>query len=236
MCRSIETSLLTFLASAGSAGYICHRANQANPPIGRRHLQWLAAFIVSFASMQLIDAALWYTVHHRLSRLNHLISALFLPSVLALEILVSYYGALYAGARRCIPYEIALWVFVVVKGNEWYRNCRWTVPCVADGGYLLWCGGGESPSDPQESPITWTMQFGLLIFLIAPFAMHFPPGPIRIVLLAGAIFFIFTLSYWHETFGTRWCWTSNAVSLVIAIILWYGDHCSHLKVIHKQHY
>lgn len=227
MCRSIETSLLTFFVSVASAGYICKRANQeANPPpppVGRRHLHWLAAFIVSFASIQLIDAALWYTVHHRLRRTNHIISAVFLPIVLMSELLVAYYGALYAGARRWISYEIALWIFVIAGGIAWYRNCRWTEPCVADDGYLLWCGGGETLSDRRESPIPATMRFGFLLFLVAPFAMHFPNGPIRTVLLGGVLF-TFALSYWHATFGTRWCWTSNAISLAVAMILWYGDY------------
>ncbi len=229
MCRSIETSLATFGVSAVCVAYILYRASRT-PPVTPSadgvtgvHLRWLAAFVLTFASIQLVDAALWWTIRCGRRDLNRIVSVTVLPLVLMAEPLVAYYGAAYATGGRCrvAAYEWALWCYVAVSAAAWVGTCEWTEPCDADGGYLMWCGGPPAHHPDTIGATGAVFRVLFLFFLLAPFYACFPPGYLRALVL-GLGTATFVLSFRHVTFGTRWCWGSNAISVFIALVLFLG--------------
>jgi hypothetical protein len=85
----------------------------------------------------------------------------------------------------------------------------------------MWCGGPPAHHPDTIGATGAVFRVLFLFFLLAPFYACFPPGYLRALVL-GLGTATFVLSFRHVTFGTRWCWGSNAISVFIALVLFLG--------------
>lgn len=202
MCGSIETSLTTFLVSSICMSIVWFLKGEQN------HIRYLVLFVMTFASMQLVDAALWHSLDNH--GVNMMISKFLLPTVLIMEVIVSYYGAVYFLEYRNIYFEIFLWLYIMVFITIWVMRCKHTS---IFNGYLKWCG-------------SWSMgnisdRVLFLVMLLTPILLAYPNTPTKVALI-GIISLAFVRAVYDPAFGTKWCWLSNMVSVVAVILVVLG--------------
>jgi hypothetical protein len=202
MCGSIRTSLTTFLVSSICMGVVWFLKGEQN------HIRFLVLFVMTFASMQLVDAALWQFLDH--NGANILISKFFLPAVLIMEVLVSYYGAVFFLGYRNIYFEIFLWLYIMFFITIWLMRCKHTNVI---NGYLKWCG-------------SWSMgntfdRIMFIVLLLTPILLAYPNTPTKVALV-GIISLAFVRAVYDPAFGTKWCWLSNMVSVAALILVALG--------------
>lgn len=205
MCRSIQTSLATFAVSVG-----CMIAAVAARPT--REIKYIAAFVITFTMMQLADALIWYGIHNKREDLNVLGSTYMVPVVLSAELIVAYYAAGYFLGWRNRTYEICMWIVVIIMYGTWIRDClKDPVTKTDETGYLVWCNVGYN-------------DYSLLLFLsflLLPMAIAYPNGWIKATVITIAI--VTWLMYLkNAAFGSRWCWISNIVSVVVLALVLLG--------------
>lgn len=205
MCKNIETSLGTFaITSACMAGIYYLRPT---PEI--KYIIW---FVMTFTTMQLADALIWYSLKNNLPVLNRFASQFFVPSILAAELLVAYYAA-----KRYLKwsnpyYEAAVWVVATFLVTMWIRDCMADpVTKPHSNGYLVWCNVN----------IGHISRIIFVLFLLAPFAIAYPNGWIKFsTLFLGVGAWLW--NYSNPAFGSRWCWSSNILSIVILVLVALG--------------
>jgi hypothetical protein len=192
MCGTFEASATTGVASwAVAAGLWAS---------GDRTQQWLAAFIATFSSMQFVDAGIWATGDPAGALSRYAVLA-----VLLAEPWVNLWGLHRATGIRLPAFEVLLAVWCVGLAIGWLRTCERTT--VSADGRLRWCGRGAA--------VPMWVKVMLFVMLAVPLA-YFPDPVMRWVLLAiGAG--TWALNVNDDAFGTKWCWSANAVSLVAAL-------------------
>jgi hypothetical protein len=213
MCKSVETSLATYAVSLSCVGICLYLAGAGPSSAGVR---FACMFIMTFATIQLLDAGLWWSINHRAKALNNAITRYAIPAVLVAELLVSYFGANRLFGWRNAYYELGLAAFVAfILLGWWFKFCpsgaaSYTAPHPSDG-YLHWCG----------------VEFNTLVrmlffaFLLAPVLLGLPASEATIkyaITVPILLTFFFNLD--KVTFGSRWCWSSNitAVALLACVI------------------
>lgn len=202
MCRSIETSLATFLVSTGCMAL----AVKMRPT---REIKFLAIVVITFAFMQIVDALIWFGIQNKKDWLNKLTSTFLVPVVLAAELLVSYYAAKHFLGWSNRVYEIALWGVVIVLLSTWVYDCMKSplTKTNADG-YLVWCNVGF-----HHIP-----RIVFLICILLPFLFAYPNGWIKTAVILLCIS-TWLWNYTNIAFGSRWCWSSNIVSVVVLLMV-----------------
>lgn len=210
MCGSITSSLVAFALSAASVVILLLASRNIQPPDervqgvpARAAYRYLSLFIMAFATIQLVDAFLWFSVRSRNKSLNRALSKYGIALVLAAEILVSYYGAKYFLGFSQPIYEaivIVASIFLIIK---WFGDCAETGLYE---GYLYWC----------NMPINHVLRAAFLFLLLYPLAMALPNGAIKVIAVAGGVS-TFLWSSMSPAFGTKWCWSSNFISAALAI-------------------
>jgi hypothetical protein len=192
MCGTFEASAATGVASwAVAAGLWAS---------GDRTQQWLAAFIATFSSMQFVDASIWATGDPTGALSRYAVLA-----VLLAEPWANLWGLHHATGIRLPAFEVLLAVWCVGLAIQWLRTCERTT--VSADGRLQWCGLGAA--------VPMWVKVMLFVMLAVPLA-YFPDPAMRWVLLAiGAG--TWALNVNDDAFGTKWCWSANAVSLVAAV-------------------
>lgn len=205
MCRSLETSLATFAVTFGCMMAILSR--RPTPEI-----KYFVVFVLTFTTMQLVDAIIWYGLHTQQEVVNKLASQTIVPVVLSAELLVAYYAAgHYLGWRNRL-YEIALWVYVGVLVVAWVRDCvKDPITRPNADGNLVWCNTGFN----KYSRIFF------LFYLLFPLAIAYPNGWIKTATLT-LVFGTWLWNYSNPAFGSRWCWSSNSVAIVVTILVFLG--------------
>ena len=131
--------------------------------------RWLPAFVMTFATIQLVDTLLWIALRTRSRSLNRWTSRAVLPTVLLAECWVNYLCAVRLVGWRSRLFEAALGVYTVAVFVHWFTTCQTTT--VGDAGYLRWCGERSAISDPHK------ILFALCLLL--PLMAAFPAGPLR---------------------------------------------------------
>jgi hypothetical protein len=218
MCGSIQTSLATFAVSAACMASVWQMASVQRPDgWPPPHIRYLVASVMAFATMQLVDAGLWLTIQRNDVAANRFIGRVILPVVLCVEILVSYYGAVYwLNAPRSMWYEAILWMMVV---GLFVTVCWGGMPSsVGSDGYLRWCGSSTAPMG----------HIGPLLFLaslVGPFFVFYPDRFVAALgLVLGVSLFVASAALGNDygTFGTRWCWSANVFAPVCALLVATG--------------
>lgn len=204
MCKSIQTSIATFAVTVACMGLSV--ALQPTAPI-----VFVAIFLVSVSTMQIADALLWWSIKHKNTPLNKFVSMFVIPTILSAQLLVSYYGMRHVFGWSNIYYEAFLWFNVAWLYTSWIRDCLKDGPLTAPNtnGYLAWCNTSYTDGG----------KLLFLFLLLFPILMAYPNDPIKwAIIITTTVMFI--INYTNTAFGSRWCWMSNLVAiLVFAIIL-----------------
>lgn len=205
MCRSVQTSLVTFLVSVG-----CMAAVVAMRPTPE--IKYLALFVLTFSSIQVADALIWYSIHNKKNTLNIVASKYIVPLILSLELIISYYGAVYFLGWSNRLFEMSMWIVVIAMCIVWYYDCLADpITRPNSDGYLVWCNSGY-----RDIP-----RLIFLVFLMLPVVIAFPNGVIKAVVIAISLA-TWLWNYGNTAFGSRWCWSSNLVSVAALLLVLLG--------------
>lgn len=171
-----------------------------------RKTYFITAFLTTIALMQLVDALIWLSIRRNSQTLNRFASIYLIPAVLSAQLIVSYYGIKYLFGWSNIYYEIALWITVIIICTKWVHDCLRDGPLTNtnEDGYLVWC----------QTKYTHIGKLMFLVALLLPILVGFPNGYIKVaVVLVPTV--TFALNYTNSAFGSRWCWTSNIMALIV---------------------
>ena len=214
MCKSMETSLATYAVSLVCV-CVCLKLEAVSKAV-----RFACMFILTFATMQLLDAGLWWSIRNRDKPLNHAISRYAIPALFAVELLVTYFGANLMFGWRNAYYELGLAAFVVFTLGAWmFRFCpsgaaSYTAPDSTDG-YLHWCG-------VELNTLT---RVTFLFFLISPILFGLPQSATAIkYMLVAPLLLTFIFNFNKITFGSRWCWSSNITSVILLAYVIYARY------------
>lgn len=205
MCKSIKTSLATFIVSAISMAICLLIAPDSNS------VKFVALFIMVSASMQIGDALIWRSIYTKNNALNAFVSRYVLLAILLAELAVSYYGVRHFFGWQNRLFEMALWIFMAIFVLGWFWGCYdnpVTRANSADGGYLQWC----------NMNMYSYMKLAFVIFFFAPIFIGMPNSFMKYVIL-GAGIATFIIHFANDTFGSRWCWSSNVVAILLLVIV-----------------
>ena len=199
MCKSFETSISTFafsLACVAISAAICKT----------KEVYFASLFILTFSLMQIIDAGIWWSISHKNKALNHALTRYATSVVLVSELLVSYFGVKYIFGWSNQWFEYGLAVFATgILGTWMFKYCNdanaHTMPHID--GYLHWCG----------VEINKVVRILFIVFLLLPIVVGMPSKyAIMQYLITVPIVATFIMNFMNPTFGSRWCWSSNATS------------------------
>jgi hypothetical protein len=202
MCKTFETSLATFVFSLTCV---------ALSVISRKtkEVYFASMVILTISLMQLLDAGIWWSITHKNKLLNNFISRYAVPFILASELLVSYFGIKYIFGWSNQYFEYGLFIFASFILLSWiFMYCNhtnaYTVPYTD--GYLHWCG----------VEFNMVVRVLFILFLLTPIAIGLP-SKYNVIkyLFTIPIIATFVMNYMNITFGARWCWSSNIISLLL---------------------
>lgn len=185
MCRTIESSLFTFLLTLTVGCYL----------LGSK--PYLAKILFLLGSMQLIDAILWYSIYTKNLSLNKLVSKYCIPLVLSLQLIIGYYSS----SWRNHIFEFFLLLQVLIF-SMWYQDC--TITTIAKDGYLKWC----------DFIIKDIHKILYLILIIFPIYNGLPDGFDKDIVLSSIII-TFIYNHNNEAFGSKWCYSVNIISIFV---------------------
>jgi hypothetical protein len=197
MCRSFETSVLTALYSYSIALVLWFR----NRAIDRQ----FALVIAVFSTIQTLEAAIWWAIDHQSDAVNRAATTL-IPVVLALELLTS----LLVMSRHVTPTTLELAIYLsaaFLLVFLWFRTSKPTSSVDPVTKSLLW----------GQEGIDWLPRVAFLVLLVYPLLVlplrSDSPGVngLQIFSLGVTATFLYSFRY-GETFGSNWCWISNALS------------------------
>ena len=213
MCGSIKGSLATYVLSGIAALALWWQRPTSTDS------RWLAMFLLTFSTMQLVDAGIWVALQHHVPQLNRFLSRFVLPMVLLAELWVNYVCAVcLAGRSRSHTWEAILAAFSAGTVVLWYSSCERPTVCmttttvttdtvVADR-RLLWC----------DQTIHCVGRVLFFVLLMWPVLQAFPAGSLRGILLT-TLMLTFVHAYPRKDFGSHWCWSSNSMAILVLIDL-----------------
>lgn len=199
MCKNIQVSVVTFLLAAASMTYVWMKSSLP-------HHRYMVVWVMTFASIQLVDALLWHAVTWGRREMNHIVSTYLIVAILAAEVIVSYYAAtIFLGWSNRL-YEVILWIFTVLMIGEWIKDCTFTT--VNGDGYLKWCN------------LAWSFYGRLLLFafLFYPLLRAFPNCLLKWVIVSTGLL-TFVMNFRDSAFGTKWCWSANIISIISPVVV-----------------
>lgn len=170
--------------------------------------KYIVWFVMTFALMQIADALIWHGIQTHNDILNAVVSQYVIPIILAAELLVAYYAAKYYLNWSNQIYEGILWLGVLYLLIIWVYECKDSVSKRNKDGNLVWCNRSYS---------LWS-RVAFLILLLFPLIVAYPNGWIKYaVLFVGIASWTWNLT--NSAFGSRWCWASNLLSIVILMFV-----------------
>lgn len=200
MCYSTRSSLIAWGVSMVIAAYLFQR--------NRGYDRWNAAFIVSFAMVQLCEAGIWSTTD---KRKIHVYLA-FLLIALYSQPLVQSYGA-YSATKSSVL-KIMVGVYLVMFIYTLYRAVTEQFYVnIGPNGHLVWNAKGTDY-------FTGGLPILGVLYLIGLFLGLLWILPTSIPLLAiGLATFIWSMSQRDSgEFGSYWCYTAVAYSLMALFV------------------
>jgi len=220
MCINKEYSLLALIVSWSIGGFLFYRNHNLD--------RWNAIFLITFATMQLLDFILWilHNTNNFNSLANLIISKYLIPIVLSLELISVYVGSeLYKNGNtinglgnklledflnpRKYYSKILLVVCIILC---WFYISRSNQTIIGKEGNLVW---GNSPN---QSGI-WKYITGIIFIflLIYPYLEYANTQPIAMIII---IYLILTLAYSFirgSGWGSYWCWIANFLAIIMLL-------------------
>jgi hypothetical protein len=197
MCWNQYVSLNTFVFSVFVLGLMIYNDHYTPYKMGFTNI-YFYFFILSFASMQLIEYFLWKNINNKKSvqtisifgqllvLLQPIASLMMLKNELLKWIMIGIYS---------IPASI-----LFISSNKNYKT-------TVLNGHLKW----------NWMPVSYIMYYMWLFFLLFSFVMN---GYYSYVIAA---LFLFVITYWSNydngTAGSLWCWSINFFMIFFAIYL-----------------
>jgi hypothetical protein len=207
MCFDTQSSLLAWSLSYSISVFLYLR--------NRSYDRWNSAFIMTFATIQLLEAGLWVTLEKREEKteLNDLLTRLVLLTLVTQPLVQSYMGYRYT---KEISLAVMSWVFLGLLIWAFWRVIRSspgqfsTLP--GPNGHLIW--------DDKRSPSFlggWWVGILYLAGLFIPLFFMKHKGLMLIgVGVATAIFSL--LAAPAKEFSSYWCYTTVIYALVALFI------------------
>jgi hypothetical protein len=196
MCWSYEASLYTGLFTY-ITGAIAYNRNQG-------YDRWLAMFILSFGTIQFLEAFLWKNIDKN-NDVNYYITKYAIPFILASEGLVALYGASLhkkISDDMFVIYIIcAFLIFTIGTQNSKYTT-------ISSTGNLTW---GNISAHNYTGIL-------FIIYLLLPFWLYMEDEKMRIVVITGCIMtYIYSVFVYKESWGSNWCFFANSLSAIVLL-------------------
>lgn len=200
MCFDEKSSLLAFTISYSIAWYLFER--------NQNYDRWLAAFIIVFSSIQILEAGIWRT-DVKQGDVNELLTKLILIFLLLQPLVQSYMGYKYTKSQFLALLSLAftavlIWGFIRIgtaKPGQFHTT-------VGEHGHLVW--------EDSHLKGSFLGAAGPLYMLGIFVPLLFMKGYVGLpIILIGGITALY--SYYMtrgKEFGSLWCFTAVAVSLV----------------------
>lgn len=211
MCFSTQSSFLAWTLSYSIAIYLYLR--------NQNYDRWNAAFIISFSSIQLIEAGIWSTIDESPSNINSLLTCMILLVLLSQPLVQTYMG--YKNVENASSKKtlyIASILFIILFGIGLYRvskNGSSFSSTVGPNGHLIWNDPSSSNSSFLGSGLIISLYLlGLFIPLL--FMKEYRGIPLLVI---GLITFFYNLKYsGTNEFGSMWCFSAVAYSMVALFV------------------
>lgn len=119
MCRTIESSLFTFVLTILISSYLYYKK------------PFVSSILSLIGFMQIIDTILWYSIKTKNLALNKIVSTYLIPFVFSIQMLGIYYSSSWKNKyfELCFIFLISLLI--------WIKQCKITT--ISKDGYLKWC-------------------------------------------------------------------------------------------------
>jgi hypothetical protein len=218
MCYDLESSLSAWVLATSISLFLFYR--------NKNYDRWNAAFIVTFSTIQLLEAGIWWTQSKgEKNPTNQILTKLILLTLLAQPLVQTYMGAIYTKSDilyflSYIFMGIFLWGLYRVgtaKPGEFYTSEN-------SKGRLVWYDdsndvnskdrgfvGGSNSVTNIIIPILYIL--GLLFPLLFP--KEYRGLPLLFVAIASALY---SLSLKQGSFASLWCFYS-VIYAVVAIFV-----------------
>ena len=207
MCFDARASFLAWSLSFTIAYYLFER--------NRNYDRWLAAFIVSFASIQLLEAGIWTSLTEKNGAyMNDLMTRLIPIALLSQPLIQTYMGAKHTTGKVSTFLYLFSFVMLGIFIYGWYRIGT-SKPgqfhsFAGPHGHLVW-KDDKSSSILGGTWITWLYLIGLFVPLL------FIGSKGLFLLLIGIATALYSMKMAHaEEFSSYWCF--SAVAFAIAAL------------------
>jgi hypothetical protein len=206
MCFSKEASLTAWVAAVGISFYLYQR--------NRNYDRMNAAFIVTFSSIQLLEAGIWFSLEKHNSDLNTTLTSLVLLVLLLQPLIQVWMGAKYTHALLLdllvyVYLGALLWgLFRVATANPGQFSSQ-----PGPNGHLVWTNA-KSPSFLGPTVIAMLYLVGLFVPLL-----FMKEGRGVALLVVGVATLVGSLIYAPgKEFSSIWCYAAIAYAVMALIV------------------
>ncbi len=202
MCFDTETSLLAWSLSYSIAFFLYFR--------NRGYDRWNAAFIISFATIQLLEAGLWSNLEN--PDINSLFTRLVLLVLLTQPLVQTFMG--YKSTKSELLFYSSI-VFCIILIYGLYRITQGTfTSTIGPNGHLVWTSSEYPSNFLGPSWVTILYLLGLMVPLL--FMKEYRGIPL---LLVGLGTFAYNLKYSSSgEFGSMWCFSAVIYSILALFV------------------
>ena len=195
MCWNFEASFITGLFSYITAYIIYNR--------DYKYDKWLAFFILSFSSIQFLEAIIWKNLDNDI---NHYVTKYFIPFILASEGVASLYGA---GLFEDISDEMYIIYFILAVLIFYISMNSHERSTLTDNNNLRWT--------KENDNLSIGIMFALFITL--PFMLYMKNDDITKYTIIGGTFatLIYSIILYKESWGSNWCFFGNILNIFILL-------------------
>jgi hypothetical protein len=184
--------MVTALSSYMVAGLAYHRDHLYD--------RWVAMFIVSFSTIQTLEAILWKNLDNPI---NHMVTRYAIPLVLASQGIVALYGA---NQYTTVPWE--MWMVYAIVGSCVYYICanQFDRTMVSRHGNLVW-----------RDNVNVMQGLVFMVYIALPFYLYMTDDLVLRDMVIGGIVLTLVGScvVYRESWQSNWCFFANILSLYV---------------------
>lgn len=198
MCFDTQSSLLAWSISYSISIYLYIR--------NKRYDRWNAAFIMTLATIQLLEAGIWYSIDSGRPDLNRVVTGMLILVLLLQPIIQSGMGYVYTKSTvlaflAIVLLGVLLWKLLTIRGEDYHSS-------PGPGGHLIW----ESSSGSALGPAPVVILYLVGLFLPLMYMSYSVGIPL---ILTGAITAMLSMWATHSgEFSSYWCYTTVIYALV----------------------